>query len=336
MREGRLTPVTRRQHATIALLLVLLALAGAAAISSGPGGLAFDDPELLGFRAFRAIAAAVVGLALGAAGVVLQSMMRNPLASPDLLGVAGGAGLAMSLAAYFAGLSGNAAKFAWAGPWATAAAVLGALAALTLVYVLGRRKRGLDPATVILVGVVVGILSASLTQLLQQLMPPEQGRSAASAFLGGIRENELGWAELSLIAALTLACVTWAAFLGPAMDASAMGDDEAISVGVSLPRLRISLFIVAGVLSAGAVVIAGPIGFVGLICPHFIRLASGPRHRGLVIGASLACALLVLGADTFVRLMPLQTGRLPLSVITAVIGGPVLVHMLRSRNGRIA
>lgn len=188
----------------------------------------------------------------------------------------------------------------------------------------------------ILVGVVVGILAASMTQLIQQLMPPEQGRSAANAFLGGIRENEIGWGELGTIGVLTVACVCWAAMLGPAMDAAAMGDDEALSVGVGLGRLRVMLFVIAGVLSAGAVVVAGPIGFVGLICPHFVRLASGPRHRGLVIGAALAGAVLVVGADTFVRIVTPPTGRLPLSVITAVIGGPVLVHMLRSRNGRSA
>ncbi|MFZ4574422.1 MAG: iron chelate uptake ABC transporter family permease subunit, partial [Phycisphaerales bacterium] len=199
-----------------------------------------------------------------------------------------------------------------------------------------RGRRGLDPATVILVGVVVGILAASMTQLLQQMMPPEQGRSAASAFLGGIRENELGWGELLLTGVLTVGCLAWAAVLGPAMDASSLGDDEAMSVGVGLSKLRAMLFVIAGVLSAGAVVLAGPIGFVGLICPHFVRLASGPRHRGLVVGAALAGAALVVGADTFVRVLPLQTGRLPLSVITAIIGGPVLVHMLRTRNGRMS
>jgi iron complex transport system permease protein len=93
--------------------------------------------------------------------------------------------------------------------------------------------------------------------------------------------------------------------------------------------VRIFLFAASGVLAAGAVVLAGPIGFVGLVCPHIARILSGPRHRTLIPAAMLAGAALLVGADALVKLLPLDAGRLPIGVITALVGGPVLIAMLR-------
>ena len=112
---------------------------------------------------------------------------------------------------------------------------------------------------------------------------------------------------------------------GNAMDAAALGEDEARSVGVPLGALRATLFITAGVLSAASVVLAGPIGFVGLICPHAVRLLAGQSHRTLVLGAAMAGAALVILADTASRAIDLGAGHPPISVLTSLIGGPVLV-----------
>ena len=124
--------------------------------------------------------------------------------------------------------------------------------------------------------------------------------------------------------------------LGPAMDASTFSDVEARSVGVELDRLRVVLFVVASVLAAGAVVLAGPVAFVGLICPHGARLLLGPGHRGLLVGAGLLGASLILVADTSAVLIDrvYGVGLLPIGVFTAVVGGPVFVLMLRSHLGR--
>ncbi len=321
---------------TIPLAFVSLGVIIAAAISlfAGPAGAAWSDPAILDLRGFRIVAATIVGAALAASGVVLQSLMRNPLATPDLLGVASGSGLAMSLLAFGMSVAGHGRQFAWAGPWSTIAAIIGALSALLIVYRLATGPRGLRPHTVVLVGVIIGIMGASLTQFVHQIMPPEQARGAASAFLGGIRENELSWPQLFAIGAMVLACIVRAAMLGPAMDAASLGEDEAVSVGVALGKLRRELFLIGGVLSASAVVIAGPIGFVGLICPHIYRLLAGPRHRPLVAGAAAIGALLLICGDTLVRTITPPTGRLPLSVFTAVIGGPFLIHMLRLQSRR--
>jgi iron complex transport system permease protein len=134
---------------------------------------------------------------------------------------------------------------------------------------------------------------------------------------------------------LVLACVGASTLAGRAMDAAALGDDEARSVGVNVGGLRALAFVLAGVLSAAAVVLAGPIGFVGLVAPHVVRLLAGPSHRTLIVGSALAGAALVLLADSGVaglRALGFAGGRPPLSVLTSLVGGPVFIGLLRRRQ----
>jgi iron complex transport system permease protein len=117
--------------------------------------------------------------------------------------------------------------------------------------------------------------------------------------------------------------------MGPAMDAAALGDDEAHSSGVNLRVQRAVLFVLSGLLTAAGVVVAGPVGFVGLVCPHLVRLVAGPSHRVLIIGAALAGASLIIGADAAVRLLRLGGGLMPIGVVTALVGGPTFIVLLR-------
>ncbi len=125
-----------------------------------------------------------------------------------------------------------------------------------------------------------------------------------------------------------------AAVMGRAMDVATLGDDEARSVGLSLGPLRAWMFLLAGALTAGAVALCGPIGFVGLIAPHAARLVLGPHHTPLVIGAALAGVILVVGADVARQAIDLGTGRMPIGVFTALIGGPAFIWLLRTGRGQ--
>ena len=116
---------------------------------------------------------------------------------------------------------------------------------------------------------------------------------------------------------------------GPLVDGAAFSDDEAHSMGVPLGRLRLGLFTVSGVMTAACVVLAGPIGFVGLVCPHVVRLLIGPTHRGLAVGSAIAGAAMLVLADVLVEVVVVRTGRLPIGVLTAMIGGPVFLVLLR-------
>jgi iron complex transport system permease protein len=314
----------RRAALTLAGLFALLALAVLLRLLAGdwrwPAG------DILDLRLHRAVSAAVVGAALAAAGVMLQSLLRNPLASPDLLGLASGAGLAVMLATYLhhAAASGPAVLPAAA---TAGAALAGSLVTLTLVYILSQRRGFLEPVSLVLVGVIVSVMCGAATMFIAQLLP-DRGFGVARWTIGAL-DDSVPWPRVLAIGAVTLAGTAVGVSCGRAMDAASLSEDEARSVGVPLGALRITLFAAAGVLTAGAVVLAGPIGFVGLVCPHVVRLLAGPSHGPLVLGAAIAGAILMLAADTGVRALDIASGRMPIGIITALVGGPVFILLLR-------
>jgi iron complex transport system permease protein len=282
------------------------------------------DPAFLDLRLHRVLIAAAVGSSLALGGVFLQALLRNPLASPDLIGASAGATLAVTVAtALGASFLTRASIGFWQGP----AAIAGSLAMLALVYALSRRRGTIDPISLVLIGVVAGIVAGAATLLITQTLP-DQGLSISRWALGGINEEA---PRALVVAVLILALLSSAAgvALANAIDIAALHEDEARSLGVNIPRLRFILFVLSGVLTAGAVVLAGPVSFVGLVCPHIVRLAAGPRTGPLVIGSALAGIALVTGADIAARLIDLGSGRLPIGIFTALLGGPVFISLLR-------
>lgn len=322
-------PVNRRPVLALIVFAVLLAAALGLRLLVGPDG--FGLPEQgLDFRIRRAIAGAIVGAALALAGVKLQCLLRNPLASPDLLGLASGAGLGVMTAAYLAYRAGDAMATAVGGTIGVGA-LIGAVGVLGLIYVLSQRRGLIDPVSLVLVGVVMSLMCGSITVLIKQLMPPNVGMATERWLLGSLSDDTTS-RQLSVIGAIVAVCLAYGVKSGPAMDAASLGDDEARSVGVNLTALRAGLFLGSGVLAACAVVLAGPIGFVGLVCPHVARMMGGPGHRWLVVNAALAGAALVVLADVTVKAIELPTGRIPISVVTAVLGGPFFIWLLRQRQ----
>lgn len=292
-------------------------------------------PQDATVRALRlaSIAASIgVGANLAISGVMLQSLLRNALASPYILGLAAGAALGVGtvqlLGARFDAIS-----------WLTqpVAAAAGSLLALLLVYRLSLRRGFIDPMTMLLVGVMISVIASALLMLIQFLMGP--GADQLLRWMMGRIAPETPWsmvATCGLAAAAGLALgLKWSS----ALDSATLSDDEAISVGVNLPALRVRMFVIAGVLTALSVLVAGPIGFVGLIAPHAARLMIGPAHAGLLIGAAVLGASLLLAADSAVQILPhipfspLQRGLLPVGILTSAIGGPVFICILRRRGG---
>lgn len=321
--------MTRRALWTLLALGVLLAVAAWARLLVGGDGLAWpDDPVLRELRVARVLAGAAVGGSLALAGVLLQCLLRNPLASPDLLGLSTGAGLGVSVAML---VGYRATGTAPTGAGMELPALAGAVAALALTYAISRRRGGLDPATLILVGVIIAILCGAGIRLAHHLLP-DRGLSAARWLFGAIHDD-LSPLRLAIAGGLTVVAMGLSAWFGPMLDAASLSEEEATSVGVPIGRLRVGLFVGSGVLASLAVVLAGPVGFVGLVAPHAARLLGGAGHRVLCVTAPLAGAALVIGADTLVKAIELPTGRLPIGVVTALIGGPVfLVLLLRTRG----
>ncbi len=291
---------------------------------AGTLGLAWPDPSYARYRWTPMANALIAGTALGVSGLLLQALLRNPLASPFILGVSSGAGLGVMAAMYFAYAVGTTTPQV-AGT--TLPAILGALATLAVVYTLGQRRGLIDPVTLILVGVVVATICSAGIMFFQHLVPTGLRGEFTAWLMGHIPENT-SLPGLLLTGGIATTGLLAAAGMGRTLDAATLSDDEARSVGVAVGRQRLVSFALAGSLAAAAVAVVGPIGFVGLIAPHVARLLLGPRHGPLALGAALCGMGIMVGADVARQALDLGGGRMPPGIFTALIGGPFFIWLL--------
>ncbi|MCY1281446.1 Hemin transport system permease protein HmuU [compost metagenome] len=269
----------------------------------------------------RVLLAILVGLSLGAAGAALQGLLRNPLAEPGLLGVSSSASLGAVLCLYY-GLSAL-------NPWLLPSAAMGCSALATLLLYLIARRRASN-LTLILAGVALSALCAALTSLAINLAPsPTDMQDIVLWLMGSLSDRSFADIRLCLpfIAAgvlLLLAC-------GPQLDALTLGEDEASSLGVSLPRLRGQIILGTALCVGASVAVTGAIGFIGLVVPHLLRKWVGYHPSRLLLSSALGGAVLLLAADILLRLVSGEQ-ELMLGVVTALLGAPFfLVLVLRQR-----
>jgi iron complex transport system permease protein len=283
------------------------------------------DIAIVSVRLPRALVALLVGGGLAVAGAALQGLFRNPLADPGVLGVSSGA----SLGAVLAISSGIAGRAVWALPLA---AFGGAAAdALVVFAIAARRGRGrLFSGTLLLVGVAVGALNVSLTTfvLSAALARYDAGRQIVYWLLGGLEART--WDHVWLGAPPMLVGVAVIAAHARELDALLLGDLGASSVGVDVARVRLRVVWATALVVGAAVAIAGPIGFVGLLVPHLVRLGVGPGHRTLLPLAFLGGGLFLLTADIAARTLSVR--EIPVGVVTAAIGAPTFLILLMRRR----
>lgn len=303
-------------------------------IDRAPGAeevsLAWPEASYAWFRITALAVGVIVGSALAISGVLLQALLRNPLASPFILGVSNGAGLGVMMAMYL--------SYAWRDTelgqlGQTGPAVAGALATLAVVYMLGQRRGWLDPVSLVLIGVVVSTICGAGIMFFQHLVPTGLRGQFTTWIMGHLPQGTSG-AMLLACGIVTLVALGLSMCLGRAMDAATLGDDEARSVGLSIGPLRLGMFFLAGLLAAMTVTLAGPIGFVGLIAPHAARLVLGPRHTALVPGAALCGVILVVGSHVCSRFIDVGGGHMPIGIFTALVGGPAFIWLLLSGRGQ--
>ena len=320
-------PLLGRELTARSLIRTIAILAGvlvvASAVCASMGQLGWMWPWQNSARLSRVAAAATVGAALAVAGSTLQSLLRNGLADPYVLGVSGGAGVGVLAAMVFLG------RAAWAG--GTAAAALGAAVAMAAVYLIAQRRGRLDAYSLLLSGVIINTLSAAIMATLYLFAEPLELKRFINWSLGSIPDGA-GGNVLLLSAAATVASWLWLSLRGQAFNVQSLGDDVAASSGVHLTRLRLQTFCLAGVLTAVAVALAGPIGFVGLIVPHVCRMILGADHRRLILASGFIGATFLVIADTFCRSTVLWFRQeLPIGIVTAFAGAPFFLVLLRRR-----
>ncbi|MDW8261712.1 MAG: iron ABC transporter permease [Phycisphaerales bacterium] len=297
------------------------------------GSIGWPDRAVLGFRLEPVLLASLVGAALAAAGVTYQALLANPLADPYLLGTSSGAMLASYLGTLPAlttisitGLLGQ-----------QAMAFLGGLLAVTTVLAIAGHRGRLEPVTLILVGVIVNSFCSAVFLLVNAVVKDPATPGGPLLFLvGGLQTNLQRW---QMIASAVVAAAAWGmtAYLAGVLNVGSMEDAEAESLGVPINRLRWIGVGTASLMTAAAVAVSGPIGFVGLICPHLGRLFVGPDVRRLLPVATALGAILLCSADAAARKLasvgPVGT-YLPVGVITSMLGGPFFLMLLLTRKPR--
>ena len=308
----------------VLFLCFLLALAMPASLLAGQGSLDGVHARLIliELRLPRVLLAVTIGAGLGASGAAMQGYLRNPLADPGLFGIAPGAALGAVIALWF-GYT--------ASPWLLPLfALAGAGGAMGLLAAIAGRTGGIALFT--LAGLMVSSLAGALTALAISLAPNAFAMSEIVLWLNGALTDR-SWREVYLAAPLVLAGIAILHRSGPMLDALTLGEPVARSLGVDTTTLLWLLITGIACTVGASVAVAGIVGFVGLIVPHLVRPLTDRRPSSLIVPSGLAGALLVLAADSIVRLLPLMT-ELRLGIMLSLLGAPFFLWLLvRMRRG---
>jgi iron complex transport system permease protein len=283
------------------------------------GGDASESAIILSIRLPRVLGAALVGAALAAAGVLLQGLLRNPLADPYVLGTSAGASVGAVIGLVFAGALGF---FLVPG-----LAFAGAIVSIVIVWRLARVGAETPIVTLLLAGVVFSAFAGAIVTLLLVMNDRLQLRLASVLgwLMGGV--SVVTWTQLAVSAALVAVALLAAIVVAWHLDALALGEETAATLGIDVERSKRGVVAIAALLTAAAVSIAGLVAFVGLIAPHAVRLVVGPSHARLVPAAALAGAAFVVLADMTARVI-VAPSELPMGVISGLIGGPFFFALL--------
>lgn len=273
----------------------------------------------------RVMLAAIVGSALSMSGAVYQGLFRNPLADPYLIGVAGGAGLGATIIlispipAYWGGVS-----------LVPLSAFIAGIAAVTIAYLLARTGGVASTTTLILAGVAITSLASSGTTFL--LMHSDQDvRPVLSWLFGSFASSS--WQDIYLIIPYLIPSLLVALAYGRVLNVMQLDEEQGKQLGLNIERVRILLISSASLATAAAVSVSGLIGFVGLIAPHTTRLIWGHDHRSLLPMSMIVGAIFLIIADLIARIS-LPPNEFPVSVITALVGAPFFLYLLRQKQSR--
>ena len=277
-------------------------------------GTQLENTLVFELRLPRALVAFCTGAMLSIAGVLMQVLLRNPLADPYVLGVSSGA----SFAALISMLLGVSAMLIAGG------AFLGALVSIFLVFIFANGKGGWTINRLLLAGVVLAAGWVSLISFLLVISPPDKVQGMLFWLMGDLSYDRPLIPGLIILITGFLLTIP----LMPKLNVMIWGEKQASSLGINTQQLRLQIFLLASLLTAGAVSLAGGIGFVGLVVPHFVRLFVGNEHRILVPASALAGATLLILADIVAR-SAFAPAQIPVGVITAFIGVPLFLILLR-------
>lgn len=286
---------------------------------TGAGGGSVEHHILFDVRLPRIILGIAVGGALGIAGVILQGMFRNPLVDPYTLGISGGAALSVSLC-IVAGL-----HHIFGILILPLSGFLGAIVVILLIYLLSTKKGIIKTHNLLLIGVMISFVSASLIMLVMAVSRVEDLHSIVFWIMGSLEEPS--WLLIKLVVFISALGLTLSYLFSLALNAFSIGEEGAQHLGINIERTKRILFILASLITGISVAICGVIGFVGLVVPHFMRMFVGSDHRILLISSFLGGAGFLVLCDTLARTI-ISPMELPVGVITGIVGGSLFIYVL--------
>lgn len=291
-----------------------------------------DRIIILDIRLPRLIMGIMVGAALAVSGAIMQGLFRNPLADPGLVGVSAGASLGAISAIILGGAlpASIAAFFGWY--LVPAAAFVGGWVSMMVLYRIATRSGRTSIATMLLAGIVLGALTGAISGVLVYVADDRQLRDLTFWGLGSLAGSN--WVKVMAAAPVICAALAFAPMLARGLNGLALGEAAAGHTGIRVQRVKNLAIITVSAATGAAVAASGGIGFVGIVVPHLLRLATGPDHRWLLVNAGLLGATMLILADVISRTI-IAPAELPIGIITAILGGPVFLWILLRNRGVI-
>jgi iron complex transport system permease protein len=283
-----------------------------------------EETIVLQVRVPRALAAAIVGVALAVAGVVLQGLLRNPMADPYVTGISSGAGLGASLAIVF----GVGAPFLGVLYSIPIMAFIFALGTVLLVYLISKTGEGVPMVTLLLVGMAANSFLLAIVSLIR-LFSGEAVHAVMAWMFGSLATTN--WNHIKMVLPFVIVGVAAIYLFARDLNIMLLGEEQAQNLGVDAERMKKIMIASATLITAASVSISGIIGFIGLIIPHMTRILVGPDHRILIPSSALTGAVIMILCDTIGRMI-VRPAELPVGIITSILGVPFFIYLIRKKK----
>ena len=294
----------------------------------GTSGDGITDEIILNYRLPKAITAVITGSALSLSGLLMQTLFRNPLAGPDVLGVSAGAGLGVALLTMLSGTVVYPVIASLGSMAQVIAAIAGA--ALVLLLILAVSARIKDSITILVLGMIFGYVASAMVTILQSFADPDSLKVFVTWTFGSL--GGVTWGKMPLLLTFVLTGTAIAFFMQKALNSLLLGENYAASAGLNIRRTRFLIISIAAIITGAVTAFTGPIAFVGVVIPHFARAFFGTvNHKSILPATLLLGSILMLVCD-IVSQIPITNRTLPINAVTAIFGAPMIVWIVLKRK----
>ncbi len=295
---------------------------------TGTSGDAIVDEIIRNYRLPKAITAIIAGSALSVSGMLMQTLFRNPLAGPDVLGVSAGAGLGVALLTMIS----TTALSPFINSLGSMAQVIAAItgAAMVLVLILGVSARIKDSITILVLGMIFGYVASAFITVLQSFADPDSLKLFVTWTFGSL--GDVTWDKMPILLTFVLAGIIGTFFLLKALNSLLLGENYALSSGLNIKRARILIITIASIITGVVTAFTGPIAFVGVVMPHFARSFFGTVNHKTIFPATILLGSILMLVCDIVSQLPLANRTLPINAVTALFGAPMIVWIILKRK----